>query len=255
MKPRRITSILALLMLCYLALPLTGLILQITPSDLANVTNNSQIWEAFKLSILTTAVSTLIIVLFGSALAWRIAEQHKRPSILTQALIQWPIIVPPSVLGIALLDSFGRQGILGNLTGQSIAFTTAAVVVVQVLVAAPLYVQTVLASFQGASHQLIEVGRTMGASPFLLLRHVILPLHKHAILGGAALASARALGEFGATLIFAGNLSGTTQTVPLAIYEMLETDLNTARMLALLLLVTGSALVAVTFYAGNRGKP
>lgn len=256
MRAPRTTSLLALVMLAYLSTPLIGLFLQISPPDILKLADNSQVWISLRLSILTTSLSTVAIVLFGTPLAWRIAQRQQKPSILTQVLIQWPLIVPPSVLGIALLDSFGRQGILGTLTGQSIAFTTSAVILVQVVVSAPLYIQTVLASFQSNSSELIEVARTLGASPLRLTRDIILPLHRHAILGGAALASARALGEFGATLIFAGNLPGATQTAPLAIYELLETDLDASRMLAIVLLLTGSCLVALTFfYANRRGRP
>jgi molybdate transport system permease protein len=158
------------------------------------------------------------------------------------------MVMPPAVAGIALLLTFGRRGLLGGALealGLGVSFTTAAVVMAQVFVAAPFYVGAAAAGFAALDRDLRVVARTLGASPARVFARVALPLARPALVTGAALAWARALGEFGATLMFAGNLSGRTQTLPLAIYAALESDLRAAQALALVLVLFAFALLLV----------
>jgi molybdate transport system permease protein len=162
--------------------------------------------------------------------------------------VQLPVVLPPAVAGLGLLLAFGRRGALGSwleACGISVAFTTSAVVLAQLFVSAPLYVGAALAAFRRVDENLLVIGRTLGASPARVLFRIALPLAAPGIASGAALSFARALGEFGATLMFAGSIAGRTQTLPLAIYAGMETDLRAAQALSLLLVVVAVALLFV----------
>jgi molybdate transport system permease protein len=164
-----------------------------------------------------------------------------------------PVVIPPAVLGVALLETFGRRGLLGGALdglGLALPFSTAAVVVAQIVVSAPFYVQAASSAFRRVDADLLLVARTLGASPAGAFVRVGVPLALPGLLGGAALCWARALGEFGATLLFAGNLPGTTQTMPLAIYATLESDLRAATSLSVAL-----AAIAVSLLLVLRAAP
>ena len=241
---RNASKILLLLTTVYLALPVVGLLIQTDIAQLSNLSSGPQIVPALTLSLCTAFTSTLLIVAFGTPLAWWLSTRFQgRPPLGLQLLIHWPLVIPPSVLGLALLDTYGNQGFLG----LNLAFTSISVLLVQTVVAAPLYIQAALSSFSRRDESYLDVAKTLGASDFLIAKDIIWPLNRWALLGGASLAFARALGEFGATLIFAGNRSGSTQTLPLAIYEFLESDLNSARFLALLLLAIGLLLITLAY--------
>jgi molybdate transport system permease protein len=164
------------------------------------------------------------------------------------------VVLPPAVAGVALLLAFGRRGLLGPslaAAGIGLPFSRAAVVLAQTFVAAPFYVQAGVAAFRRLDADLILVARTLGASPPRLLGTIAIPVSWPSLAGGAAMSWARALGEFGATLMFAGNMSGRTQTLPLAIYTALESDLRTAQSLSILLVVVAFTLL-VAIRAGGR---
>ncbi|MEI7643564.1 MAG: ABC transporter permease [Chloroflexales bacterium] len=226
-------------MLAYLLLPLLAMILRVNPSAfLANLTS-PEVGQAIWLSIVTTACSTALGLGFGTPLAYLLARRRFRGRSLLDTLIELPMVLPPSVAGIALLIAFGRRGMIGawlNDVGLSIAFTTVAVVFAQTFVAAPFYIKTAIAGFAGVERELEHAAMIDGATSAQVFVWITLPLAWHVLLGGLVMSWARALGEFGATIIFAGNFPGRTQTMPLAIYLGFELDLDIALTLALILL-------------------
>lgn len=225
-----------------LTLPLFVLLLSVTPGEFVTGMKHPLFQSAFLLSMKTTAKSLLFIVLAGSPLAWWLATSRSTWVRSVELFVQLPIVIPPAVVGIALLQTFGRRGALGPLLGAvgvHIPFTESAVVLAQVVVAAPFYVQAASSAFRAVDPDLLLVARTHGASTSGAILHVAAPLALPALLAGASLSFARALGEFGATLLFAGNLQGVTQTMPLSILDALETDLRLAVVLSLALAVLG----------------
>jgi molybdate transport system permease protein len=208
---------------------------------------------ALWLSTWTSMVSLVIIVGFGTPLAWVLARSSSKGAGVLEGMMDLPIVLPPAVIGFALLQTFGRSGLLGtplSMMGLQIPFSTVAVVLAQVVVAAPFYVQSAIAAFRRVDPELLLVARTLGRSPVRTVVSVAVPLALPGLIGGAALAWARALGEFGATLLFAGNLPGVTQTMPLAIYMALESDVRVALALSLVL-----AAMAVLLLFLLRGLP
>jgi molybdate transport system permease protein len=224
--------------LALLVLPLASLVVASSPSDLADGMRSPLVGPALWLSARTTAVSLAIVVLGGTPLAWWLAIGSGRTTRVVEAVVDLPIVLPPAVVGIALLETFGRSGLVGPVLvalGIQIPFTTLAVVLAQVVVSAPFYVQAAAAAFRRVDADLLIVARTLGQTQRGAFLRVAVPIALPGLIGGAALAWARALGEFGATLLFAGNLPGTTQTMPLAIYAALESDVRVAVALSLVL--------------------
>lgn len=224
--------------LALLVLPLLALGLSSSPADLAAGVSDPLFAPALWLSARTTIVSLGVVAVGGTPLAWWLATASPRRTRWVEVLVDLPVVIPPAVVGIALLQTFGRSGLLGGglgALGVQIPFTTTAVVLAQTVVSAPFYVQAAAAAFRRVDPDLLIVARTLGQSPPGAFRRVALPLALPGLVGGAALAWARALGEFGATLLFAGNLPGTTQTMPLAIYMALESDVRVALALSLVL--------------------
>ena len=235
-------------MLVLLVLPLLALALASSPSDLASGVRSPLFGPALWLSARTTALSLAIVVLTGTPLAWWLASTAGRGARVAEALVDLPIVIPPAVVGIALLETFGRSGLFGPIlvgAGIQVPFTPLAVVLAQVVVAAPFYVQAAAAAFRRVEPDLLLVARTLGQSPRGAFLRVAAPIALPGLVGGAALAWARALGEFGATLLFAGNLPGTTQTMPLAIYMALESDVRVAVALSLVLAAVSVLLLFV----------
>ena len=194
----------------------------------------------------TTLLSLLVVVVAGTPLGWWLAVGPRRLTRVVEIVVVLPIVIPPAVLGVALLQAFGRSGLIGPLLASldlQVPFTTTAVVLTQVVVSAPFYVASAAIAFRRVDIDLVLVARTLGASPASAFFRVAVPVAATGLLGGAALAYARAIGEFGATLLFAGNLSGTTQTMPLAIYMALESDVRAALAISLLLTVIAVALL------------
>jgi molybdate transport system permease protein len=249
-----VAGVLAAALLLLIALPLAALFLTTSPRALLQGLRDPMAGPAIRLSLGTTTASLTLVVLSGTPLAWLLARRRGRGWRFVETLMQLPVVLPPAVAGVALLLAFGRRGMLGPLlasAGLGVPFTRAAVVLAQTFVAAPFYVQAAISMFRRMDPDMLLVARTLGASRARVFFRVVLPLSRPGLAGGAALSWARALGEFGATLMFAGNLSGRTQTLPLAIYTALESDLRTAQSLSLLLLAVAFALL-VAIHVGAR---
>lgn len=196
--------------------------------------------NALKLSLVTSSISVIVVILTGTPLAYLHAHWKYPGKSLVDALVDLPIVLPPAVAGIALLMAFGRQGLLGgwlNTLGISLPFSTTAVIMAQIFVSAPFLVRSARVGFSSIDVQLEEAARVEGASSWHMFQHILLPLASRAVLTGIILTWARALGEFGATLLFAGNLEGITQTMPLAIYVGFEQGLGVALVLSVLLML------------------
>jgi molybdate transport system permease protein len=233
-------------MLALLATPILGLVLGTSASDVAAGFRHPLFADALALSAQTTVGSLLIIVVLGTPLAWWIAVGPNRQTRWVELIVDVPIVVPPAVIGIGLLQTFGRSGVVGSWLSHwdlQIPFSTSAVVLAQVVVAAPFFIQSAAAAFRRVDPEMVIVARTLGHTGTSAFLCVTLPVALPGLLGGAALSWARALGEFGATLLFAGNFPGTTQTMPLAIYRALEADIRTAVALSLVLAITGVVLL------------
>lgn len=243
-------------MLAFLLMPLLALVLRIAPAQfLANLTY-PEVAQAIGLSVVTTALTTVLTVVCGSPVAYLLARRPFRGRTALDALIDLPMVLPPSVAGIALLVAFGRRGLLGHYfsaLGIDIAFSQTAVVLAQMFVAAPFYIKAAAAGFASVDQELEHAAGLDGASPFQVFRYITVPLAWTSLFGGAVMTWARALGEFGATIIFAGNFVGRTQTMPLAIYQGFEQELSVALTLAAILLaVSFAVLFTVRGVLGGR---
>jgi molybdate transport system permease protein len=243
-----IGAIATALYLLFVGLPVLALLLRAAQHGdfLASLTSPLTL-QALRLSLLTSLISMVIVVLVGTPFAHLLARSSSPPLRVLDTLVELPIVLPPVVAGVAMLMAFGRGGILGPALaelGVSLPFTTAAVVFAQVFVAAPFYIRAARLGFQSVVRDYEDISQTLGVSPWGTFWRLTLPLAWPAILGGLALAWARAISEFGATLLFAGNLTGRTQTMPLAIMTAMETSLGAALALSVLLLAL-SALVLV----------
>jgi molybdate transport system permease protein len=235
-------------LLLFLLLPLVALVLRVNLERLLANLRDSAVTQAIGLSLITTALTVLITVVAGTPVAYLLARRRFRGRTALDTLIDLPMVLPPSVAGIALLVAFGRRGLLGqyiSAAGLEIAFTQVAVVLAQTFVAAPFYVKAAVAGFAGVDRDLEQAAALDGAAPPQIFRYVTLPLAWTALFGGAVMTWARALGEFGATIIFAGNFPGRTQTMPLAIYLGFELELNVALTLSVILLCTSFAVLFV----------
>ncbi|MDN5766588.1 MAG: ABC transporter permease [Humibacillus sp.] len=238
-RSRAALGVPALLALLLLVVPLLALLAQADwrriPSDLATPT----VLPALRLSLTTTSITAALCVLLGTPLAWLLARSNHPATTWLRALLTVPLVLPPVVGGVALLLTWGRNGLIGSHLapfGVQIPFTTVAVVLAETFVAMPYYVLAVEGSMRGLDTRLESVARTLGASDLRYLRTVAIPLVLPGIAGGLALAWARALGEFGATITFAGNFQGRTQTLPLLVYVELEGDPAVATSISIMLL-------------------
>lgn len=256
--PSRVGAVAGGVLLALLLLPIATLMLTSSPAAIARGLSHPLAGQALWLSVKTTLLSLAIVITLGTPLAMWLARARGRTSALLQAAVELPIVLPPAVLGLSLLLALGRRGPFGPLLeslGISLPFSTAAVVLAQTIVCAPFYVQAARVGLQAIDPDLELVARTLGASPREVLLRVTLPLAAPALLTGAALAWARALGEFGATLLFAGSLPGRTQTLPLAIYGALESDIDAARAIAIVLCAVAFVLLALLRVLASRSEP
>lgn len=245
--PGRSGLALGLGLLVFLLLPVGALVLASSPAELVAALSHPMVRPALGLTAWTTTLSLVVVLVTGTPLAWMLARTRGPWARAIETAVELPIVIPPAVMGIALLLVFGRQGLLGGL---DLPFSPAAVIVAQVVVAAPFYVQSAAAGFRSIDDDLLLVARTLGASPRRAFLRVAVPLSLPAIINGAALCWARALGEFGATLLFAGSFPGRTQTMPLAIYAALEADVRVAGAIALVLAV----IAFVTLLAARAAR-
>jgi len=256
-----VLGLIAAIGLGLLALPIAALVWRALQARDAfdNPRTRDILVDAMVLSATTSVVALLVIVVAGTPIAFTLARAEGRWVRIVDALIDLPIILPPAVAGIALLAAFGRRGILGawlDRAGITLGFTTAAVVMAQIFVAAPFFIRTARAGFLRVDRTLEEAAADLGASPFRVFWRVSLPLCRGSLLAGAILAWARALGEFGATIMFAGNRQGVTQTMPLAIYERFGAgDLNAAIALSAVLLATSVVFLVLVRLLGESSSP
>ena len=231
------------------AVPLAAVVLRsISPEFFTNALS-TQALKALSLSLVTSSITMIIAAIFGTPLAYVLAHWKFKYKSWIELILDLPIVLPPSVAGLALLIAFGRNGYFGpalNVLGISLPFTTAAVVIAQTFVAAPLYVRSARIGFSGVERQLIESAHVEGASQWQLFSEVMIPLTSRILASGAILTWTRALGEFGATILFAGNLEGTTQTMPIAIYVGFEQNLGVALVLSVVLIFVSAIVLMVT---------
>lgn len=243
---------------CFFALPLIALLTRITPAELVSQLATSETLTALTVSLGAVAVALLLTIIFGTPVAYLLARGADSRALRSlEVLFDLPLVLPPAVAGIALLAAFGNGGLLGaplEAAGLNVAFTRLAVVFALVFVAAPLYVRQAQAAFAACDRSVLEAASTSGASPLINFTQIELPLALRGLLGGIALSGARALGEFGATIMFAGSIAGVTQTLTLAIYGSLYTDLNASFALATLLLAMTLALSIGARAIGVRGQ-
>lgn len=231
----------------FFALPFIGLLWRVPWHRVADIVTDDAVRTALWLSLRTSVTATLVSVVLGVPLAWTLARVGFPGRALVRALCTLSMVVPPVVGGTALFFAFGRRGLFGQYLdrwfGVTLPFTTAAVVVAQAFVSMPFLVLTVESAFRQHDVRFDEAARTMGATPWYVMRRVTLPAIRPALVAGAVLAWARALGEFGATITFAGNFPGTTQTVPLATYLSLENDPERALLLSVVLVVVSFSVL------------
>lgn len=247
----------SLVLIGLLGLPLLALAWRAVGKDFFSFALSPTALAALKLSLLTSILSVLIALAGGTPLAYILARRRFRGKTALELLIDLPVVLPPSVAGLALLIAFGRQGVFGvwlNAVGITLPFTTAAVVIAQTFVAAPLFVRSARVGFAEIDPQLEESATVEGANEWQVFRFVMLPLAGRSLLTGLVLTWTRALGEFGATIMFAGNLEGKTQTMPLAIYLGFEKGLGVAIALSIMLVVVSLILLGVTRKLEQRSR-
>lgn len=243
--------ILSGLSLTFLSLPILALVLRAIESQAWETAPGSAIPDAIWLSFITTTATVVLTLLFGTPLAYVFARHQFRFKRLLNVLIELPIVLPPAVAGLALLITFGRRGLLGPLLtaiGISLPFSINAVIMAQAFVAAPFYIRAAQIGFQAISREIEDAAQVDGASGWRLFRHITVPLAARALAAGIILCWARALGEFGATILFAGSLQGRTQTMPLLIYNVIERDIDAAIWTGLILIAL--ALIALLISQG-----
>jgi molybdate transport system permease protein len=245
-----VSVVAAVVALVFLALPVIAIFAHTSPANLLDQLSNPVVKDALVVSLKTSVIAQLLIVLFGTPAAYLLATRRFAGWGLAIVLVELPLVLPPAVAGIGLLAAFGRMGLLGSTLdalGISLPFTQTAVTIAVAYVASPLYIRTAIAAFERTDANLVAASRTLGAGPGRTFFRVVLPLARGGLAAGLALSFARGLGEFGATIMFAGSLQRVTQTLPLAIYA--EFDQNFDATLAM-----GGVLVllSVVLLAGLR---
>ncbi|MCY9784059.1 ABC transporter permease [Nocardiopsis sp. EMB25] len=252
-RPPWILLVPALLGVAFLVLPLLGLLVSTPWATMGARITDPAVLSALWLSLSTATAATAVCLVLGVPLAWLLARADFPGRRLVRALVTVPLVIPPVVGGVALLLVLGRNGLLGRHLdawfGLTLPFTTAAVVIAQVFVAMPFLVVSVEGALRGVDARFEEAAATLGANRTTVFARVTLPMVLPGVGAGAALCWARALGEFGATITFAGNFPGTTQTMPLAVYMAMQRDPEAAVVLSLVLLIVSLAVLA-----GLRGR-
>lgn len=243
---RLVTTIGAASMLALLVLPAAALVLRVRPARLVARLGDPLVLEAMRLSLVTSLAATAVVVVLGLPVAWLLATRQFRGRRAVELFVDLPMVLPPTVAGFALLLALGRSGLAGGVfsaLGVTLPFTTAGVVVAQAFMAAPFFIAPVRAGLASVDRRFLDVAATLRADGARTFFAVMLPLALPSLVAGAVMSCARALGEFGATITFAGNLPGLTQTMPLAVYMALQSDLEAAVTLSVLLLVLSCALL------------
>jgi molybdate transport system permease protein len=242
----------ALVALAFLLLPIVAIFVHTSPGHLIDQLSNPVVRDAFAVSIKTSVIAQVLILLFGTPTAYLLATRRFPGHSAAVTLVELPLVLPPAVAGVGLLVAFGRFGLLGSsfdALGFSLPFTQSAVTVAVAYVASPLYIRQAIAAFEATDRNLAAASRTLGAGPVRTFFHVVLPLARGGLVAGLALSFARGLGEFGATIMFAGSLQKVTQTLPLAIYAEFDRSFDaTLAMSGVLVLV--SAVLLLTLRIG-----
>jgi molybdate transport system permease protein len=260
--PARRAGFTALLALCtgvvltFLALPLVALFSEVPLGDVPSLLRDPAVQETLKVTARTNLVANALILGFGTPAAYFIATRHFRGRPLVITLVELPLVLPPAVAGIGLLAAFGAGGLLGDdlaNAGIVLPFTEWAVVLAVTFVASPFYVRQAIAAFEGVDTTLTDAARTLGAGPSRTFLRVALPLAAGGLAAGWVLAFARGIGEFGATIVFAGNVQGETQTLTLAVYEQLDANFDVALAISILLVVlSGTVLLSYKLLSSWR---
>ena len=243
MRPRGFVALQALacgLLLAFLALPLVALFTETPLGDVPHLLTSGDVVDALKTTARTNLIANALILGFGTPAAWFLATRRFRGRALVVTLVELPLVLPPAVAGIGLLAAFGAGGLLGGPlqdAGIVLPFSEWAVVIAVTFVASPFYLRQAISAFEAVDPTLTDAARTLGASPARTFFRVALPLAAGGLAAGWVLAFARGIGEFGATIVFAGNVHGETQTLTLAIYEQLDTSFDTALAVSVLLVV------------------
>ena len=242
--------------LAFLVLPVVAIFTDTSPRELIDSLGDPVARDALWLSLKTTLIALAVIVVVGTPAAYLLATRRFRGRAVVQTLLELPLVLPPAAAGIALLAALGPNGILGPLlddAGIELVLQTAGVVVALVFVSAPFYLRQAEAAFSAVPPSVVQASRTLGAGEAATLLRVVIPTARAGLLAGGALAWGRALGEFGATLMFAGSFRGVTQTVPLAIYDRFATDFPGALALsAVLVCVSFALLLSVKLVTGRE---
>lgn len=238
-KPSQIGSIFALPLLLFILIPILTLFVRSSLTDIIHNLNDRQVTQAITLSLTTSITSTLLTLLFGTPVSFLLATKKFRGHDLIDTIIDLPTVLPPSVAGVALLLAFGRNGLIGGQLakiGITIPFTFIAVVMAQMFISSPLYVKAATIGFSHIDKQLVQAAELDGANHWQVFRYIFLPLAGKSLLSGSVMTWARSLGEFGATIIFAGNFPGRTQTMPLAVYIGFEISMSVALTLSIIMI-------------------
>jgi len=249
-------QMLTLPMLAFILIPLLALAARVSPASLISHLKQPVVLQAIAVSLRTTLIATCLIILLGTPLALYLSQPRTPLKRLVDTLTDLPTVLPPAVAGVALLVAFGRQGVLGGLLtglGVDLAFTQAAVVMAQVFIASPFYIKSAALGFAAVDTETQQAAALDGANGWQIFRYVVVPLSWPALLSGGVMSWARALGEFGATIIFAGNFPGRTQTMPLAIYIGFEINLDVALTLSVILM--GVSFLALTLVKSLLQRP
>lgn len=252
-----LTAILAVIFTLFVAIPILALLLYVPPTVLVASLSDPVVTDAIRLSLVTSTVSTLIVITFGTPLAFINTRAVYPGRDLVETLTDLPIVLPPAVAGLGLLLAFGRYGLVGQYVaplGFTVAFTTIAVVMAQTFVAAPFFLRQARTTFSEIDPAYEAAARSLGGSPAYVFRRVTVPLATEGLVSGAIMSFARALGEFGATIMFAGNIQSRTQTMPLAIYTALQSDITASVALAVILLAISFAVIASVRALGRRAS-
>lgn len=243
---RVLATALMVLVVAFVALPLVAIVVRVPPTTLLRQAASTEVLLALRVSIVTSVIAHILVLAFGTPLAYILARHEFRGKALMINVLELPIVLPPAVAGIGLLAAYGRMGLLGEplgVFGVSLPFTSTAVVMAVVFVSGPFYLRQALAAFGAVPAELLDSARTLGASPWTVFIRIAVPVALSGLEAGSALALARGFGEFGATIMFAGSLPGVTQTLPLAVYALMDLNFDAALAASTLLIAIGIAIL------------
>jgi molybdate transport system permease protein len=242
-------ALVVIVVMAFLLLPIIGLVTYQSVPDLLDGFGSKVATDAVLVSLKTNGIAFVVMVAFGTPFAYALARWRGRGRAVVLSLVEIPLVMPPAVAGLALLVTFGRFGLLGSTLralGISLAFNQAAVIIAVLFVASPFYLRGAVAAFEAVDETLIDVASTLGAGPTRRLLRIAVPIARGGLGAAAAVAFARGIGEFGATILFAGSFQGHTQTLPLAVYSLFNADLDQAIAIGVLLIMVSAAILLVS---------